>query len=153
MVGLRAFLSRRIVTPQGVRPGALLVAEDKFHAIVTSDAIPHDAVLEDFRDLALLPGLFDSHVHVNEPGRTEWEGFRTATRAAAAGGFTTLVDMPLNSIPPTIDPGALDAKLAAAAGQCSVDVAFWGGVVPGNAGQLHALRARGVPGFKCFLVP
>src|SRR5262252_326999 len=129
MVGLRAFLSRRIVTPQGVRPGALLVAEDKFHAIVTSDAIPHDAVLEDFGDLALLPWLFDSHVHINEPGRTEWEGFRTATRAAAAGGFTTLVDMPLNSVPPTTKVSALEAKRRAALGQCRVDWGAWGGVV------------------------
>jgi len=152
MVGLRAFLSRRIVTPQGVRPGALLVAEDKFHAIVTSDAIPHDAVLEDFGDLALLPGLFDSHVHINEPGRTEWEGFRTATRAAAAGGFTTLVDMPLNSVPPTTKVSALEAKRRAALGQCRVDWGAWGGVVHNNQNEIEPLAGAGVLGFKCFLV-
>jgi len=152
MVGLRAFLSRRIVTPQGVRPGAVLVAEGKFHAIVASDAIPHDAVLEDFGDLALLPGLFDSHVHINEPGRTEWEGFRTATRAAAAGGFTTLVDMPLNSVPPTTNVAALEAKRHAALGQCRVDLGAWGGVVHNNQNEIEPLAGAGVLGFKCFLV-
>src|SRR4029077_1704861 len=146
MVGLRAFLSRRIVTPQGVRPGAVLVAEGKFHAIVASDAIPHDAVLEDFGDLALLPGVFDSHVHINEPGRTEWEGFRTATRAAAAGGFTTLVDMPLNSVPATTTVEHLRAKESAASGQCMVDYGFWGGVVADNRDHIAELAAAGVLG-------
>jgi allantoinase len=104
-------------------------------------------------DEVLLPGLVDSHVHVNEPGRTEWEGFASATRAAAAGGVTTLVDMPLNSIPPTTDVAALEAKRAAADGQLHVDVAFWGGAVPGNAHQMRGLRDAGVVGFKAFLVP
>jgi len=107
----------------------------------------------DVGDLVVLPGLVDTHVHVNEPGRTEWEGFATATRAAAAGGITTIVDMPLNSVPATTDVAALEAKRAAARGQCAVDVAFWGGVVPGNAGDLDALVDAGVRGFKCFLVP
>ncbi|HEX6935751.1 MAG TPA: allantoinase AllB [Actinomycetes bacterium] len=105
--------------------------------------------LED--DEVLIPGLVDTHVHVNEPGRTEWEGFASATRAAAAGGVTTLVDMPLNSIPPTLDPDALAVKRAAAAGRCAVDVGFWGGAVPGNAGRLADLLGAGVFGVKCFL--
>ena len=101
----------------------------------------------------LLPGLVDSHVHVNEPGRTEWEGFATATAAAAAGGVTTIVDMPLNSIPPTVTVAALRAKQAAAAGQLAIDVAFWGGAVPGNVADLRPLHEAGVAGFKCFLLP
>jgi allantoinase len=100
----------------------------------------------------LLPGLVDTHVHVNEPGRTEWEGFATATRAAAAGGVTTLVDMPLNSIPPTVDVAALEAKRKAAEGNLSVDVGFWGGAIPGNLGELRGLHDAGVFGFKCFLL-
>jgi allantoinase len=101
----------------------------------------------------LIPGLVDTHVHVNEPGRTEWEGFASATRAAAAGGVTTIIDMPLNSIPPTVDPAALARKRAAAAPQAFVDVGFWGGAVPGNLGSLRALHDAGVFGFKCFLSP
>ena len=103
-------------------------------------------------DVVVLPGLVDSHVHVNEPGRTEWEGFTHATRAAAAGGVTTIVDMPLNSIPATVDVAALETKRAAAEGHCYVDVGFWGGAVPANHGQLRALHEAGVLGFKCFLV-
>ena len=104
-------------------------------------------------DEVLLPGLVDTHVHVNEPGRTEWEGFATATRAAAAGGVTTIIDMPLNSIPPTVDVDALESKRAAARGQCHVDVGFWGGAVPGSLGRLRPLHDAGVFGFKCFLLP
>jgi allantoinase len=100
----------------------------------------------------LLPGLVDTHVHVNEPGRTEWEGFATATRAAAAGGITTILDMPLNSIPPTVDVAALEVKRKAAEGQVEVDVGFWGGAVPGNLGELRGLHDAGVFGFKCFLL-
>jgi len=103
-------------------------------------------------DEVLLPGLVDTHVHVNEPGRTEWEGFATATRAAAAGGVTTIVDMPLNSLPPTVDVSALEIKRKAADGQCAVDVGFWGGAVPGNEGELRALHDAGVFGVKCFLI-
>ncbi len=103
-------------------------------------------------DEVLLPGLVDTHVHINEPGRTDWEGFATATRAAAAGGITTLIDMPLNSIPPTVSVAALHAKRAAAAGQCHVDVGFWGGAVPGNSDQRGPLHEAGVFGFKCFTV-
>ena len=106
----------------------------------------------DLGDLPLLPGLVDSHVHVDEPGRTEWEGFASATRAALAGGITTICDMPLNSLPVTTTVDALRAKVAAAAGQCAVDVAFWGGAVPGNVPELGALLDAGVLGFKCFLI-
>jgi allantoinase len=107
----------------------------------------------DFGDRIVMPGLVDSHVHVNEPGRTEWEGFETATRAAAAGGVTTIFDMPLNSVPPTTSAAALREKVDAASGKCFVDVGFWGGVVPGNAGELAGMADMGVPGFKCFLSP
>ncbi|MGH3510077.1 MAG: allantoinase AllB, partial [Nocardioidaceae bacterium] len=103
-------------------------------------------------DEVLLPGLVDGHVHINEPGRTEWEGFASGTRAAAAGGVTTLIDMPLNSIPPTVDPAALEVKRAAARGQCHVDVGFWGGAVPASLGSLRELAGQGVFGFKAFLV-
>ena len=103
-------------------------------------------------DSIIMPGLVDTHVHINEPGRTEWEGFATATRAAAAGGVTTLVDMPLNSIPPTTTAEGLRAKVAAAGDQCSVDLGFWAGVIPGNTGELSMLFAMGAVGFKCFLV-
>jgi allantoinase len=115
------------------------------------DDVPAGAVTLD-EDEVLLPGLIDSHVHVNEPGRTEWEGFATATRAAAAGGVTTIVDMPLNSVPPTTTVEALHVKRRAAKGQVSIDVAFWGGAVPGNPGQFRPLLDAGVVGFKCFLL-
>ena len=98
------------------------------------------------------PGLVDSHVHINEPGRTEWEGFETATRAAAAGGYTMLVDMPLNCLPATTTVAALEAKREAARGKCRVDWAAWGGVVRDNQGDIESLAAAGVRGFKCFLV-
>ena len=119
-------------------------------------AIGHDPGGEVIRladDEVLVPGLVDTHVHVNEPGRTEWEGFASATRAAAAGGVTTIIDMPLNSLPPTTDRAALEVKRAAADGQCHVDVGFWGGAVPDNLSDLRALHDDGVFGFKCFLVP
>ena len=140
--------SRRVVTPEGERAAAVCVRDGRIVAIEPFEAVPG----EDLGDLALMPGLVDTHVHVNEPGRTEWEGFATATRAAAAGGVTTIIDMPLNSIPPTVDVTALETKRKAASGQCHVDVGFWGGAVPGNAGELPALHAAGVFGFKCFLV-
>ena len=111
-----------------------------------------EAQRHEFGDLVLLPGLVDSHVHVNEPGRTEWEGFATATRAAAAGGYTTLVDMPLNCLPETTTVAALEAKRNAAAGQCRVDWAPWGGLTGLNQAHLVPLAEAGVSGFKCFLV-
>ncbi len=146
------FRARRAVVDGAERPAAVLVSGERIEAVLPFD-LPVDAedvVLAD--DEVLLPGLVDTHVHVNEPGRTEWEGFATATRAAAAGGVTTIVDMPLNSLPPTVDVDALETKRAAAAGQCAVDVGFWGGAIPGNADQLAALHAEGVLGVKCFLL-
>ena len=147
------FRSRRVVTPEGVRPATLEVRDGVIAAVHPHDARPASTVVRDAGDAVILPGLVDSHVHVNEPGRTEWEGFATATRAAAAGGVTTLTDMPLNSIPATVDVRALEAKRAAARGACAVDVGFLGGAIPGNAAGLRALHGAGVLGFKCFLVP
>jgi allantoinase len=143
--------SRRMVTPDGVREAAAYVRDKKIEFIAGYGARLGAAAEVDLGDLALLPGLVDTHVHVNEPGRTEWEGFGSATRAALAGGVTTICDMPLNSAPATVSAGALREKAAAAAGQCAVDVAFWGGAVPGNAAQLGPLLEAGVVGFKCFL--
>jgi allantoinase len=117
------------------------------------DEIPAGCAVHEAGESAVMPGLVDTHVHINEPGRTEWEGFATATRAAAAGGVTTLIEMPLNSIPPTTAAASFPEKIAAATGQLSVDVGFWGGVVPGNAAELRPLWEAGVFGFKCFLVP
>jgi allantoinase len=143
--------SRRTVLPGGVRGSAVAVNSGKIAAI-RDYASPLDSLHdEDLGDLALLPGLVDTHVHVNEPGRTEWEGFASATAAAAAGGVTTICDMPLNSLPPTLTAQALAVKRAAADGQCAVDVAFWGGAVPGSQPELRALHEAGVIGFKCFL--
>ena len=144
--------SRRAATEDGVRPAAVAVADGRIaHLAAYGDPLDTAAEL-DLGDVALLPGLVDTHVHVNEPGRTEWEGFATATRAAAAGGVTTIIDMPLNSLPPTIDADALALKRRAAAGQCHVDVGFWGGAVPGNTADLRILHDAGVFGFKAFLV-
>ena len=140
--------SSRVVLPDGTVAPASVVVRDGRIAAVAFDALAADV---DLGDLVLMPGLVDTHVHVNEPGRTEWEGFATATRAALAGGVTTIVDMPLNSLPPTVSAAALTEKRAAAAGQCHVDVGFWGGAIPGNAGDLADLHAAGVFGFKAFL--
>ncbi|MGY1594034.1 allantoinase AllB [Geodermatophilus sp. SYSU D00708] len=143
--------ARRVVTPEGERAAAVHTEGGRIAAVTDFADAPSGAVtLAD--DEVLLPGLVDSHVHVNEPGRTEWEGFATATRAAAAGGVTTIVDMPLNSVPPTTDVAALHVKRQAAEGQVAVDVAFWGGAVPGNLGRLRPLHEAGVVGFKCFLL-
>src|ERR1700733_1764225 len=144
--------SRRAVLPDGTRPASVAVSGPVIAAVGEYGA-RHDADRDvDLGDLTLLPGLVDTHVHVNEPGRTEWEGFATATRAAAAGGVTTICDMPLNSLPPTVSVAALREKQAAAAGKCWVDVAFWGGAVPGNSADLLPLHEAGVIGFKCFLL-
>jgi allantoinase len=147
--------ARRVWLPGGFRPAQVQVSDGVVTAVLAfEDPVPSGAVLVEVADdEVLLPGLVDSHVHINEPGRTAWEGFTSATRAAAAGGVTTVVDMPLNSIPPTTTVGALDAKLAAAAGKLTVDVAFWGGAVPENLGKLDALHRAGVRGFKAFLAP
>jgi allantoinase len=146
--------SRRIVTPDGVRPATLHIHKGKIERIAAWDETPADGrELLDCGDSVILPGLVDTHVHINEPGRTDWEGFVTATRAAAAGGITTLVDMPLNSIPATTSCAGLRAKIEAAEGKLQVDVGFWGGVVPGNTDELAGLLEGGVLGFKAFLVP
>ena len=149
---LQAFLSRRVVTPQGIRTAAVLVNGEVIREVVTPDHIPSEAQIHDFRDAAILPGLIDAHVHINDPGRTEWEGFETATRAAAAGGFTCVVDMPLNCVPATTSVATLEAKRAAAKGRCWVDWAAWGGVVADNQQDIGKLAGAGVRGFKCFLV-
>ena len=147
--------SRRVVFPDGVRPATVHINDGTIARIGAYDEWSAKASAERFDadDLVVSPGLVDTHVHVNEPGRTEWEGFATATRAAAAGGVTTIVDMPLNSIPATTTVDGLSRKRRAAKGNCHVDVAFWGGVVPGNAADLDGLVDAGVRGFKCFLVP
>jgi allantoinase len=148
----KAFLSRRVVTPHGIEAAAVLFQDGRILDVVPQDELPAETSVTDFGDAAILPGLVDSHVHINEPGRTEWEGFRTATRGAAAGGYTLLVDMPLNCLPATTTVAALEAKRKAASGQCRVDWMAWGGVVSGNQEHIEGLAAAGVPGFKCFLI-
>lgn len=147
--------SQRVVLPSGVQPAAVHVSNGVITHIGSLDE-PLTSVrttVEELGEQVLLPGLVDAHVHINEPGRTEWEGFVTATRSAAAGGITTLVDMPLNCIPATTTVDALIAKRVATVGKLWVDVGFWGGVVPGNQGELEGLIEAGVLGFKCFMVP
>ncbi|GLW97221.1 allantoinase AllB [Microtetraspora sp. NBRC 16547] len=161
--------SRRVVTPDGERPLAVAVRNGRIAALLPYPAPPpaRESARDTARDtarvtaremvnlgeVALLPGLVDTHVHVNEPGRTHWEGFASATRAAAAGGVTTIVDMPLNALPPTVNVAALEIKRKAAEGQCHVDVGFWGGTIPGNTRELEPLHRAGVFGVKCFLSP
>src|SRR5947199_10484796 len=151
-MSLKAFLSRQVVTPQGIREAAVLVEDGRILDVVPPDQLPAQISVKDFGEAAILPGLVDSHVHINEPGRTEWEGFRTATRAAAAGGCTLLVDMPLNCLPATTTVAALEAKRKAADDQCQVEWMAWGGVVSDNQEHIEDLAAAGVPGFKCFLI-
>jgi allantoinase len=143
----------RVLTPNGLRPAAIHVVEGRIARVSAFDDVPSSASLVEAGEALVFPGLVDTHVHVNEPGRTEWEGFATATRAAAAGGVTTLLDMPLNSIPPTTNVAALEVKRTAALGRCAVDTGFLGGLVPGNAAELAPLHLAGVFGFKCFLCP
>src|SRR5258705_3269936 len=143
----------RVVLPDSIVPASIHIADNTIVAVSSYENVPEGCELIEANEASLvMAGLVDTHVHINEPGRTEWEGFATATRAAAAGGVTTLVDMPLNSIPPTTTLAGLVEKFAAASGKCSVDVGFWGGVVPGNEGEIAALSAAGVVGFKCFLI-
>jgi allantoinase len=150
---LRAFLSRRVVTPEGVRAAAVIVDGEQIRGVVAPGEVPADAAeIEDFGGAAMLPGLVDSHVHINDPGRADWEGFETATRAAAAGGTTLLVDMPLNCLPATTSVAALEAKRQTARGRCRVDWLAWGGVVADNQHEIEPLAEAGAAGFKCFLV-
>jgi len=151
-MSLQAFVSHRVVTPQGIRPAAILVDGEQIQAVVPPSQIRSGTDIHDFGDAAILPGLVDSHVHINDPGRTEWEGFRSATRAGAAGGYTLLVDMPLNCLPATTTVAALEAKRTAAQDNCWVDWAAWGGVVQGNHADIEELASAGVLGFKCFLI-
>ncbi|WP_299054661.1 allantoinase AllB [uncultured Nocardioides sp.] len=144
---------RRVLLPDGEGAAEVGVRDGRVVAVEPPGTGLTGAQVVDLADdEVLLPGLVDAHVHVNEPGRTHWEGFATATRAAAAGGVTTIVDMPLNAVPPTVDVTALALKRDAAAPQVHVDVAFWGGAVPGNAGDLAGLHEEGVVGVKCFLL-
>ncbi|HEX8880623.1 MAG TPA: allantoinase AllB [Candidatus Acidoferrum sp.] len=149
---LRAFHSRRVVARDGVRPAALLVEGERIRDVVALEGVPAWAEAYDFGNAAILPGLVDSHVHINDPGREEWEGFETATRAAAAGGYTLLVDMPLNCLPSTTTVAALERKRRAAEGRTRVEWMTWGGVVADNQGDIEPLARAGVPGFKCFLI-
>jgi allantoinase len=146
--------ARRVVLPDTIAPRSVHIRDGKIVSVSDYDEVAADCEVVEVDDASvLMPGLVDTHVHVNSPGRTEWEGFRTATLAAAAGGVTTLVDMPLNSIPPTTTLAGFKAKLDAAKDECFIDVGFWGGVVPGNTAELARMLVAGVVGFKCFLVP
>jgi allantoinase len=149
--------SRRVVRPEGIGPAALRIVGGRIAEVVAGNAgaggNPPDIPVTDVGDAVVMPGLVDTHVHVNEPGRADWEGFATATRAAAAGGVTTLLDMPLNSLPPTTTREAFHVKAEAAAGRLFVDVGFWGGLVGDNGDELLPLAAAGVFGFKSFLSP
>ena len=145
--------SERVALTDGVRPAAVHVRDGRIVAVADYGDVPAGVAVLDAGDAVVFPGLVDTHVHVNEPGRTDWEGFEHATRAAAAGGVTTIVDMPLNSIPSTTTVAALEAKRQAARGRVQVDVGFWGGVVPGNTAEIEPLARAGVLGFKCFLCP
>ncbi len=150
--------AERVLTPDGFRSATVHVSNGVITAVtdlVDEPGVDHEGVAQIHLppDQVLIPGLVDTHVHVNEPGRTEWEGFASATRAAAAGGVTTLIDMPLNSIPPTTTPEALRLKQESAAPQAMIDVGFWGGAIPSSLGHLKELHDLGVFGFKCFLAP
>jgi allantoinase len=153
MTTIHAIRSKRVVTPEGVRAATVRLRNGVIEAISGYNELPAGKHVYDAGESVVMPGLVDTHVHINEPGRADWEGFETATRSAAAGGVTTLIDMPLNSIPATTTAAALGAKRAAASKKCWVNVGFWGGVVPGNAGELRGLHRAGAFGFKCFLVP
>jgi allantoinase len=147
-----AIVSRRVVTEGTVRPAAVVIDGDRIIGVTSPRYLSFDIERYDVGDAVVMPGVVDTHVHINEPGRTDWEGFTTATQAAAAGGVTTLVDMPLNCIPVTTTGDALQAKLDACQGQLWVDVGFWGGVVPGNTPDLVDLADGGVLGCKAFMI-
>src|SRR5215813_8165399 len=144
---------QRVVLPETIAPRSVHIREERIVFVGDYTDVVDSCEIVDAGESVVMPGLVDTHVHINAPGRTEWEGFRTATRAAAAGGVTTLIDMPLNSIPPTTTLAGFKTKLETAKDDCFVDVGFWGGVVPGNTSELARMFAAGVVGFKCFLVP
>src|SRR5215211_5871164 len=145
---------QRVVLPETIAPRSVHIREERIVLVGDYDDVnPGCEVVDAGEKSVVMPGLVDTHVHINAPGRTEWEGFRSATRAAAAGGVTTVVDMPLNSVPPTTTLAGFKIKLETARHDCFVDVGFWGGVVPGNTAELAPMFAAGVVGFKCFLVP
>ena len=144
---------QRVVLPETIAPRSVHIREERIVFVGDYDDVVAGCEIVDAGDSVVMPGLVDTHVHINAPGRTEWEGFRSATLAAAAGGVTTVVDMPLNSVPPTTTLAGFQTKLEAARDDCFVDVGFWGGVVPGNTAELAPMFAAGVVGFKCFLVP
>lgn len=154
---ITVFASSRAVVAGKVTEATIVISNvtgkvtSIFHSVLPSTDFPEGTAYTDYSPHILLPGLVDAHVHLNEPGRTEWEGFWTGTRAAAFGGVTTVVDMPLNAIPPTTTVENLKVKLEAARGKCWVDVGFYGGVIPGNSKELKALVKEGVRGFKGFL--
>jgi allantoinase len=148
-----AVLSRRVVLPDGIRAAAIHVRGGRIVSIGEYRDLTAGVKIIDAGELVVIPGLVDTHVHMNDPGRADWEGVEHATAAAAAGGITTVVDMPLNSIPPTTTVAGLEAKRDAIRGRAAVDVGFWGGVVPGNVADLEPLARAGVLGFKCFLAP
>src|SRR2546428_6168963 len=147
-MSLSAFLSRRVVTPEGILAAAVLVEDGRILDVVPPDQLPAQISVKDLGAAAILPGLVDSHLHVNEPGRTEWEGFRTATRGAAAGGYTLLVDMPLNWLPATTTLAAPEAKRKAARGQCHVDWKAWGGGGSDNQKYIGNMAGAGGPRFQ-----
>src|SRR5215203_4849254 len=144
---------QRVVLPETIAPRSVHIREERIVFVGDYDDVVADCEVVDAGESMVMPGLVDTHVHINAPGRTEWEGFRSATLAAAAGGVTTVVDMPLNSVPPTTTLAGFKTKLETARDDCFVDVGFWGGVVPGNTAELAPMFAAGVVGFKCFLVP
>src|SRR5216683_1946814 len=143
---------KRVITPEGERPAAIHIRGGTISAVCDFADVPPGIPIQDAGNSAVMPGIVDTHVHINEPGRTEWEGFSTATGAAAAGGYTLLVDMPLNCLPATTTVAAFEAKRKAASGKCHVDWMTWGGVVSDNQEHIESLAAAGVPGFKSFLI-
>jgi allantoinase len=150
--GQKVIRSRRVVIDGEMRPATIAIEDERIAAILEHSDFEHGKQV-DFGNAVIMPGIVDSHVHINEPGRSEWEGFRSATLAAAAGGVTSMIEMPLNSIPAVTTREAFAAKTAAANGKLAVDVGFWGGVVPGNVQHLRETHDAGAFGFKCFLVP
>src|SRR6185436_11859378 len=145
-----AIKSGRIVTPTGVRKGIVLIGNERIVDIV--EEVGNSAInVIDVGHKVVMPGVIDPHVHINEPGRTDWEGFNTATKAAAAGGITMLVDMPLNSSPVTTTASAFEEKINATKDKLNTNCGFWGGVVPGNENEIEPLIEKGVLGFKAFL--